>query len=117
MHRRKFLALFGVGLAALKARANPAAGTLSSSDDDLLDDLQRRCFGYFLEKTDPSTGLTLDRARYDGGAYTLDQRPTANITVTGFGLAAFCIAAERGWLSRREAANKVRTALKFFAHN
>jgi hypothetical protein len=115
MHRRKFLALFGAGLAALQARANTAAGTLSSSDEDFLEDLQRRCFRYFLEKTDPNIGLTLDRARFDGGTYTLDKRPTANITVTGFGLAAFCIAAERGWISRREAAKRVRTALRFFA--
>jgi hypothetical protein len=117
MHRREFIALFGAGLAALQARAIPTAGTLSSSDEDFLDDLQRRCFRYFLEKTDPAIGLTLDRARFDGGMYTLDQRPTANITVTGFGLAAFCIAAERGWISRPDAANRVRTALKFFARH
>jgi hypothetical protein len=36
--------------------------------------------------------------------------------VTGFGLAAFCIAAERGWIGRSEAANRVRSALRFFAH-
>src|SRR6202453_4907298 len=117
MHRRKFLALVGAGLAALQTRAAPEAGALSSSDEDFLEDLQRRCFRYFLEKTDPATGLTLDRARLDGGTYMLDQRPTANITVTGFGLAAFCIAAERGWMIRQDAANRVRTALKFFARH
>src|SRR5580700_8100476 len=115
MHRREFLALSGAGLAALWARATPAPGMINSSDEDFLEDLQRRCFRYFLEKTDPTIGLTLDRARSDGATYTLDQRPTANITVTGFGLAAFCIAAERGWINRPEAADKVRTALKFFA--
>ncbi len=115
MHRREFLALSGAGLVAFWARAASAQGTLSTPDEEFLDDLQRRCFRYFLEKTDPATGLTLDRARSDGGTYTLDQRPTANITVTGFGLAAFCIAAERGWIDRHEAADKVRTALRFFA--
>lgn len=98
-------------------RHSVPASPLASADEALLDDLQRRCFRYFLEKTDPHTGLVLDRARSDGGVYTLDQRPTANITVTGFGLAAFCIAAERGWLSRREAADRVRTALRFFARH
>jgi hypothetical protein len=117
MDRRKFLAITGAGLAALWARTAPAAAMLTPSDDDFLDDLQRRCFRYFLEKTDPALGLTLDRARSDGGAYSLDQRPTANITVTGFGLAALCIAAERGWLSRREATDRVRAALTYFARH
>jgi hypothetical protein len=115
VHRRTFLALSGAGLAALWAQAALPASTLSPSDEEFLEDLQRRCFRYFLEKTDPGTGLTLDRAQSTGAPYTLDQRPTANITVTGFGLAAFCIAAERRWLSRREAADRVRTALRFFA--
>jgi hypothetical protein len=117
MHRRSFLTLSGAGLAALWTRSARAASSPASADEGLLDDLQRRCFRYFVEKTDPGTGLTLDRARADGGAYTLDERPTANITVTGFGLAAFCIAAERGWTSRKEAAERVRTALRFFAQH
>lgn len=115
MDRRAFLALASGGMAALWARAALPAGAFSPSDDDFLEDLQRRCFRYFTEKTDPGTGLTLDRASSEGKPYTLDQRPTANITVTGFGLAAFCIAAERGWIPRREAADRVRTALRFFA--
>jgi hypothetical protein len=115
MHRRTFLALSGAGLASLWARGALHASLPSPSESDFVEDLQRRCFRYFWEKTDPGTGLTLDRARSDGGAYTLDERPTANITVTGFGLAAFCIGAERGWAGRPEATEKVRTALRFFA--
>jgi hypothetical protein len=115
MHRRTFLALSGAGLAALWIRAVPPPNSLSPADEEFLEDLQRRCFRYFQEKTDPDTGLTLDRAQSNGAPYTLDQRPTANITVTGFGLAAFCIAAERGWITRNEAAGRVRTALRFFA--
>lgn len=115
MHRRTFLALSGAGLAALWTQAALPASSLSAADEDFLEDLQRRCFRYFQEKTDPDTGLTLDRAQSTGAPYTLDQRPTANISVTGFGLAAFCIAAERGWITRNEAAGKVRTALRFLA--
>ena len=115
MRRRTFLALTSAGLAALRARAALPGSLLSPAGEDFLEDLQRRCFRYFLEHTDPNTGLTLDRATSDGDPYTLDQRPTANITVTGFGLAAFCIAAERGWIGRSEAADKVRIALRFLA--
>jgi hypothetical protein len=117
MHRRTFLALSSAGLAALWARAAPPAGPLLPADEELLEDLQERCFRYFAEKTDPNTGLVLDRARSDGGPYTLDQRPTANITVTGFGLVAQCIAVERGWIKRAEAVKKVRAALRFFARH
>jgi len=115
MDRRTFLTLAGAGLVSGCARRAWRAASLSLLDDDFLDGLQQRCFRYFHEKTDPETGLTLDRANNDGGAYTLDARPTANVTVTGFGLVAFCIAAERGWIRRGEALGRMRTALRFLA--
>src|SRR5712691_9967702 len=39
---------------------NAAPRTLRKIDIDLLDDLSRRSFRYFLEQTDPRTGLVLD---------------------------------------------------------
>ena len=116
MDRRTFLTLTGAGLAAAWSRAaSVALPGGKSSDDDFLDELQRRCFSYFLERTDGGTGLTLDRGCIDGSPYTLDDRPTGSVTVTGFGLAAFCLASERGWISRGDAAERVRTTLRFFA--
>src|SRR5262245_26391038 len=39
---------------------------LSSTDQAFLEDMSRRLFRYFVEHSDPKTGLTLDRARVDG---------------------------------------------------
>jgi hypothetical protein len=84
-------------------------------DDQFLEEMQQRCFSYFQERTDPITGLTLDRGNVGGGPYPLEERPTANIAVTGFGLVGFCIGADRGWLSRMEARERVKTCVRFLA--
>jgi len=74
-------------------------------DETLLDRLQRTAFGYFLERTDPGTGLTADTSR-DGSP--------ASIAVAGFALASLPAAAERGWLSRADAAARALATLRFF---
>src|ERR1017187_3517519 len=42
------------------------ARRLTPGDDDFLEDLCHRAFRFFLEQTDPHTGLVFDRARADG---------------------------------------------------
>ncbi|MBA2340494.1 MAG: hypothetical protein H0V88_08875 [Pyrinomonadaceae bacterium] len=88
---------------------------LSASDEEFLEDLSRRAFRYFLEQSDPHTGLVLDRAHTDGSVHDENHRHTASIAATGFGLTALCIAAERNWISRDEARGRVLTTLLFFA--
>src|SRR6185369_16417285 len=87
----------------------------SQSDDAFLEDLSRRTFTYFIDQTDANTGLVLDRARSDGSPHDETHRNTASIAATGFGLTALCIAAERGWIARRESRARVHAALTFFA--
>jgi hypothetical protein len=93
-----------------------ATPALSRLDTDLVDDISRRAFRYFWEWTDPNTGLTLDRARADG---KLEDNPNhqqvASIAATGFGLTAFCIAADHRWISRQTARERVIPALRYFA--
>jgi hypothetical protein len=72
--------------------------------DPFLDSLQERTLRYFLETTPPS-GLTLDRY------------PTpspSSIGAIGFGLTSYPLAAERGLISRTDAAVRVEQTLKFF---
>ena len=100
-----------------RAIARPAPSkVLSVADNDLLDDLSRRSVRYFLDHTNPITGLTLDRAPTTGG---LNKKPgsdgVASIAATGFGLTAFCIAADHRWISREVARERVLAALEFFA--
>ena len=66
--RREFLAVPARGLAA--ALLAGAGRPLASQDDQLLDDLSRRCFLYCWEQSDPHSGITRDRARADGGLHT-----------------------------------------------
>lgn len=84
-------------------------------DEAFLEDLSRRSFRFFWEQSDSHTGLTHDRARADGSPLDERHRDIASIATTGFALTALCIAAERGWISEREARERIRTTLHFFA--
>ena len=88
---------------------------LTKQDQAFLEDLERRSFRYFQEQTNPNTGLVLDRARTDAAIHDEGHRNTASIAATGVGLTGWCIAAERGWVSRKEARQMVFNSLKFFA--
>ena len=112
--RREFLAVPARGLAA--ALLTGVAGrSLASQDDQLLDDLSRRCFLYFWEQSDPHSGIACDRARADGGLHTSEGRYVGSTGATGFALTALCIGAERGWISRRAARRRARAALRSYA--
>lgn len=93
------------------------ARSLSSRDEAFLEDVSRRSFRFFWEQADPETGLVSDRARANGAPYPDDHasRDVASSAATGFGLTAICIAAERGWISRAAARERVLTTLRFYA--
>jgi hypothetical protein len=115
LSRRKFLALAASGLGWLVAQSLVSSiRKFRQSDDEFLDELERKGFSYFFENTDPRTGLTLDRSPINA-PYAFNESPAASVSVTGFGLAAVCVAAERGWMARSAALERVRTALRFFA--
>jgi hypothetical protein len=85
----------------------PAA---SASPPDFLEDLSHRSFSYFLDHSDPQTGLVLDRAPFDGST---TKNSLASIAATGFGLTAFISAAENHWIDRDKARLHILTALRF----
>jgi hypothetical protein len=89
--------------------------SLSKIDEAFLEDLSHRAFLYFWEQSDPVTGLVLDRARADGSTHDEAHRGTASIAATGFGLTALCIGSARGWVQTREARERARATLRFFA--
>jgi len=91
------------------------ARRLTPGDDDFLEDLCRRAFRFFLEQSDPHTGLVFDRARADGSRVPGASRNVASIAATGFGLTALGIGVARGWMERARAVEQVRATLRFFA--
>ena len=67
--------------------------------------LQQSAVGYFLRAQNPANGLIADSSR--PGA-------PCSIAATGLGLGAYVVGAARGFLSRREAAERTLRALRFF---
>ena len=91
-----------VGRAAdeLKAAA-PAPGTLPP----LFDDIARRTFAWFWETTPVETGLTRDRS---------PSQDVCSIAAVGFGLTAYPVGVERGYITREQAVQRVAVTLRFF---
>jgi len=67
-----------------------------AADEKFLDLIEHAHFNYFVDQSDPNTGLTKDRSA--------DYSP-ASVAAVGFSLTTYPIAAERGWVSRAEAAD------------
>lgn len=72
--------------------------------ESMLERLQKDGFGYFLDQTNPTNGLVRDCTRPGF---------PASIAAVGFGLAAYPISVERGFLSRSEAVDRTLTTLRF----
>lgn len=77
----------------------------------MLDEVQRSAFRFFVEQTDPHTGLVRDRAHSDGSP----SQGKASIAASGFALSAWAVAAQHGWVDRATAVQQVRRALDFLA--
>jgi hypothetical protein len=110
---RKILTLLWVaaltacaGTPARRTTAPSGSSAPSASSGDtaaLLDDVESRSFHYFWDLADPHTLLIPDRA------------PTpsfSSIAAVGFGLTAYGIGAERGYVPRAEAATRTLATLR-----
>ena len=92
--------------------ARPAAApasALSPEDDQFLEEVEKAHFQFFLEQTNPQTGLVKDRSNVRSN----DKGIVASIAATGFGLTALCIGDRRGYLSSGDARDRVAAALRF----
>ncbi len=75
-----------------------------SRDDPFLDTVQTRTFGFFWQLANSQNGLVPDRS------------PTpsfSSVAAIGFGLAAYPVGVERGWVTRTQARDRVLTTLRF----
>jgi len=110
--RTAILAMLGLPFAK---KLVGASVPVRSSEDEFLEELSKRAVRFFLEQSDPQTGLVVDRARSWGDRVYGSAANVASIAGTGFGLSALAIAADRKWLSESEARDRARTTLRFFA--
>lgn len=104
-----FRLLLAVALPVVPAGAADSVPRLNPADTAFVDDLQRRAVRYFVEQTDPLSGLVRDRASVHGGPSSAP----SSVAATGFGLSAWCVAETRGWMSRDDVLRRVRGTLRF----
>ena len=78
---------------------------MSESEDRMLQNLQRKTFQYFLHEANAANGLIKDKT---------EKKSPASIAATGFALAIYPIAVERGLMKRAEAIKRTLATLRFF---
>ena len=91
--------------------AQPARDIASSSPrpalDPFFDDLEQRTFQFFWDTANPENGLVPDKAPANSAS---------SIAAVGFGLTAYPIGVERGYITRDQARQRVLTTLRFFRY-
>jgi hypothetical protein len=112
LSRRHFLSL-AAAVPGILAFDN----SISASDDAFLEDLSHRAFLFFWEHSDPTTGLVLDRVRNDGSVVPGRNLEVSSTALTGFGLTAMCIAADRRWVNPNQILERVRSTLRYFVRD
>src|SRR5450432_1526611 len=104
------LALVAGAQTPAQGRVVPAGfQALPKQQQASLDDLEKRTFEYFRDSANPANGQIPDH---------WPQPPTgdyfSSIAAVGFGLTAYGIGVERGWMSRAEAVKRTLATLRFF---
>ncbi len=107
-----FVSLVVAGCSSTLDRAPASTPTaewsaLAPEQQAFLDTLARRTFDWFWDTA------------HEGNRLTPDRWPTqsfASVGGSGFALTAYAIGAERGWVTREQAALRVHESLEFFVH-
>lgn len=84
----------------------PPQVEVSKKQRELLEDLQKKSFAYFVDQTHPGNGLVADS--------TWDNSP-ASIAAVGFSLPVYAVGVEHGWMQRADAIERTLTVLRFFS--
>src|SRR5580692_10312544 len=90
-----------------KSKPSPAA-LAALPDDELLEAVQRQTFGFFWDGAHPVCGLAPDRLKTGTGAAD----DLVAIGGSGFGIMAIIVAAERGWVARAAAVERLGAMLE-----
>ncbi|MFN2565354.1 MAG: hypothetical protein ABR499_10140, partial [Gemmatimonadaceae bacterium] len=98
------LAVAGAACAARSAAEIQGPPQADLRNDPFLDTVQTRTFRWFWELTDARTGLTPDR---------WPTRTFSSVAAIGFGLSAYIVGAERGYVTRAAAAERTLTTLRY----
>lgn len=105
--RRKsvlLLLFFLIVHSACTSASTPPPVKSDLSDQAFIELLEHRTFQFFWDQADPNTGLIPDR--YPTPSF-------ASISAVGFGLTAYTIGAQRGYVTRTQAADRILLTLRF----
>jgi len=86
----------------IKVKAQPEAGAPVPLDS-VLSDIHKRTFRYFWETADPHTGLAPDK---------WPKQDFCSVAAVGFGLSAYVIGANAGYVTRAQAAGRTLLTLR-----
>lgn len=107
---RPLLLAAALVIAGCNSPAPPAATPSTAADlpqtlTPLVADLQKRTFQWFWDNTRADNGLIPDRTPY--------HEPFSSIAAIGFGLTAYAIGVENGWVTREQARDRTLKVLRF----
>ena len=88
---------------------NPPASSLT--DNELLDMVQKKTFNYFWDFAEANSGMARERSQ--DNAYGGQSPYIVTTGGSGFGIASFPAAVQRGWISREEAVSRLQKILNF----
>lgn len=105
---RRLISLAAFACSFAFAQSQPVPAQKAQQVDQAapyLDDLSERTFRFFWDTANPANGLVPDR--YPTPSFS-------SIAAVGFGLTAYPIGVERGYITRAQARTRVLTTLRFF---
>lgn len=113
---KKYLFLFIIVFTACKnqtehAKIKPNNPEITT-DDTLLDTVQKQTFDYFWEGAEPNSGMARERIHMDG-IYPQNDQDIVTTGGTGFGLMAILVGVERKFISREEAFDRLGRIVSF----
>jgi hypothetical protein len=97
--------LLAYATSACASAPRASEGSSATALEAFADTLQPNTFRWFWETTNPRNGLTPDRT---------PDPPFASIASVGFGLTAWPVGVERGWITRDQARARTLATLRFF---
>jgi hypothetical protein len=107
--RKAWYQVTALDLAGNESSTSPiaTAQTRPFTDDELLAMVQEACFRYYWETARPGAGLAPEVLPGDENLLALGG--------SGFGVMAILVGAERGWVTREAAADRLLTIVRFLA--
>ena len=93
-----------LALPVVHAAAPTTYAQLSRPRQALVDDLERRTFAWFWDSANPANGLVPDH--HPGESFS-------SIAAVGFGLTAYGVGVERGYVTREQAVERTLATLRF----